>query len=191
MARNERVIVRPRSVMSGEGKRDRVAALLCAVVLLAACDTRSDPRAAVWTSPIAFDTASVTIYHDGDSVRLLTEIAASPQQQQFGLMVRPSLDSMSSMIFVYESEQDATRGFWMHRTLVPLDIAYIDSAGAIVSIREMAPCDVPDGQTCPSYLPGVPYWSALEVNQGFFAERGIGVGDTVKLQRSARDSGPR
>ncbi len=61
-------------------------------------------------------------------------------------------------------------------TLVPLSIACIVSEGRIVDIQDMKPLDDP-----PSYVSAKPARYALEVNQGFFEERGVKVGDRAEL----------
>ena len=147
------------------------------ILLLNACD-RTKPDA-VWVPPIPFDTTEVVVVGSGDSVRVKAEVAATSDQRAFGLMVRPRLDATSGMIFVYDSVQGADRGFWMYRTKIPLDIAFADSAGVIVSVRTMDPCDVEDRSACRTYAPDAPYWMALEVNRGFFAQHGIAAGDTI------------
>ena len=66
---------------------------------------------------------------------------------------------------------------------MPLAIAFIDSAGAIRKILEMTPC-ASDlyANACETYAPNVTYWSALEVNQGWFGKHGIVEGDTVRVE---------
>ena len=63
----------------------------------------------------------------------------------------------------------------MFNTLIPLDIAFIGEDGTIGNIVPMEPCTSPYPQWCPGYTAGVPFRTALEVNRGYFAERGIGV----------------
>ena len=79
------------------------------------------------------------------------------------------------MLFVFEGEQ--TLSFWMRDTLIPLSIAYIDAEGRIVDIQGMQPLD----EAPPHYVSAEPAQYALEVNQGFFEEWGVDVGDTVEL----------
>jgi uncharacterized membrane protein (UPF0127 family) len=115
-------------------------------------------------------------------VSLLVEVAATTPQQSFGLMERPSLDPSSGMVFQFDSVQAPDAGFWMYRTRMPLDIAFIDSAGTVVSILQMEPCEfdiVPSG--CRTYRPGAEYWSTLEVNRGWFEQNGIAVGARVRV----------
>lgn len=59
--------------------------------------------------------------------------------------------------------------------MIPLSIAYIDAEGRIVDIQDMQPLDeTPRPSAEPTQY-------ALEVNQGFFEERGVTVGDMVEL----------
>jgi uncharacterized membrane protein (UPF0127 family) len=81
------------------------------------------------------------------------------------------------MLFVYEVEQYLS--FWMKNTSIPLSIAFIDSKGRITDILDMKPFD--DEQ--PNYVSSGPVMYALEVNQGFFDERGVKVGDHAELPR--------
>lgn len=154
---------------------------LIAAAWIVACSEPEVP----WRSPIDFDTARVSVVGDGDTSRLRVEVARTEEQRGFGLMVRPELDTGSGMLFVYDSVQPSDAGFWMWRTRMPLDIAYMDSTGRIVSIRQMAPCESPYAEDCPQYSPGSGYRSALEVNQGWFAEHGFGVGDRVVVDSMA------
>jgi uncharacterized membrane protein (UPF0127 family) len=65
----------------------------------------------------------------------------------------------------------------MKDTLIPLSIAFIDDENRIISIQDMDPCTE---DPCPGFAPKQPYWAALEVNQGAFAEWGVEVGDVVR-----------
>lgn len=131
---------------------------------------------------MAFDSARVRLVAKRDTLDLRVELAVSPTQKQMGLMERPSLAEGAGMLFVYDSTQASDAGFWMYRTRIPLDIAFLDSAGVIRSVRAMTPCltDIPTG--CRTYTPDVPYRLALEVPAGYFEKHGIGVGDTVLLR---------
>ncbi|TGN42039.1 DUF192 domain-containing protein [Marinobacter confluentis] len=113
------------------------------------------------------------------------EIATSPAQRSQGLMSRPSLDADSGMLFVYRNERDPEDSFWMYRTLIPLDIAYLDQDGTIRAIHQMDPCPAEKGRNCPRYPAGVPYYYALEMNQGYFQNRGLSAGDRLLRGSSA------
>ena len=108
-------------------KIPRILVTVVGSVLCAACAEQEAP----WAPPVAFDTARVMIRGGPDSVGLLVEVSRTAAQQSFGLMSRPSLDPESGMIFLYDSAQAGSSGYWMFRTKMPLDIAFMDSAGAI------------------------------------------------------------
>lgn len=111
----------------------------------------------------------------GERVPVEVDIADTDAERQTGLMGQNVLPENAGMLFVFEGEQ--TLSFWMRDTLIPLSIAYIDAEGRIVDIQDMQPLDdVP-----PHYVSAEPAQYALEVNQGFFEERGVVVGDTVEL----------
>jgi uncharacterized membrane protein (UPF0127 family) len=115
------------------------------------------------------------------SVRV--EVAERDDQRVYGLMERTSLDDDAGMVFLYDDVQGAESGFWMYRTRIALDIAFFDSAGRIVAIRQMEPCASPNPDHCPPYSPGQSYTGALEVNHGWFARHGVTVGDHIVLER--------
>ena len=115
----------------------------------------------------------------GMAYDLTVEIARTPEERRIGLMDRDSLAPKRGMLFVFREDRPANSGFWMYRTLIPLDIAYLDAAGTIVSIRNMNPCPPSRGTNCPSYEPGAEYRYALEVNIGYFEDRDILVGGKV------------
>jgi uncharacterized membrane protein (UPF0127 family) len=90
-------------------------------------------------------------------------------------MERTELDENAGMLFVFDRE--APRSFWMRNTLIPLSIAYIASDGRIVDIQDMQPLDeAPHPSAAPAQY-------ALEVNQGFFEDNGVEVGDRAQLPR--------
>lgn len=162
--------------------------LLIALAALAACGE----SAPAYVSPVEFDTARAVIRTpSGDSVPLLLEVARSERQHQFGLMARPGLDPMSGMVFLYPADQPDSAGFWMWRTRMPLDIAFMDSAGVILTTFTMQPCSTDMyADVCmreaAGYVPGVPYRSALEVNAGFFAKHAVAKGARLEIAAPAR-----
>src|SRR5215210_2053596 len=135
------------------------------------------------TAPSAPDrSATVAITSsDGTRTEVEVEIADDDAERQRGLMERTALAENAGMLFVFDREQALS--FWMRNTLIPLSIAYIDSEGRIVDIQDMQPLD----ET--SHPSAEPAQYALEVNQGFFAERGIEVGDEVELPNPRGGSG--
>jgi uncharacterized protein len=110
---------------------------------------------------------------DATSQTVNVEIASTPQQRQQGLMWRQELDPDWGMLFIFPGLSGG--GFWMRNTYVPLDIAYIGADGTVLEIRAAKPLD----ETI--LTPARPYRYVLEVNQGWFAEHGLGVGSKLTL----------
>jgi uncharacterized membrane protein (UPF0127 family) len=168
-----------------------VAMVIClyAIAAVPACDSsNSADRAEENSDPVmAFDTGSVQIETAADTFHLTVEIAERDDQKVHGLMERLRLPETSGMLFLYSELQDSSSGFWMFRTRIPLDIAYLGDNGQILSIAAMEPCSSPYTQSCMMYAAGVRYCAALEVNRGFFTRRRIGLGDRVVLNRKAAE----
>jgi uncharacterized membrane protein (UPF0127 family) len=119
---------------------------------------------------------TVTIHASrGEEVRVRVEIADDDFERARGLMYRTALAEDRGMLFVFDEEQQLS--FWMRNTLIPLSIAFMDSKGRIVDIQDMKPLD----DDPPHYVSAEPARYALEVNQGFFEERGVKVGDRADL----------
>ncbi len=125
------------------------------------------------------DSRSVATIDTGEGqVRVDVELAETAEERRQGLSGRETLAADAGMLFLYSDEHRG--GFWMKDTLIPLSIAFLDAGGAILAILDMEPCAA---DPCPTYDPGVGYWSALEVNQGAFSEWGVEPGDVVVLNR--------
>ncbi|GHB19368.1 DUF192 domain-containing protein [Salinicola rhizosphaerae] len=116
----------------------------------------------------------------GDHV-LEVEIARTAQERSRGLMERDRLAADAGMLFLYETDQPASSAYWMYRTRIPLDIAFVDDQGVIRSLKTMAPCRSTTPSECPAYPSGAAFRAALETNAGYFDEHGIGVGDRIEL----------
>jgi uncharacterized protein len=161
----------------------RVAGLGLLALLAVACGGDDDAASAgeQYRNLLPYDTARVRVATAADTTTLVVELAESGEQQTLGLMERRALADSAGMLFVYPATQPATSAFWMFRTRIPLDIAFVDSAGVIRSIVAMEPCASDLAAGCPSYPANAPYRAALEVNRGWFARRGVRVGDRLLL----------
>jgi uncharacterized membrane protein (UPF0127 family) len=126
-----------------------------------------------------FDEVAVTVAPAGGgelrSWCLLAAIRAA--QRARGLMQVTDLQGYSGMAFIYDT--DVSNSFYMRNTPTPLSIAWIDSAGRVVSTADMAPCE--DREGCPLYPPAGPYRTAIEVFQGGLDDLGITEGATVSV----------
>jgi uncharacterized protein len=103
--------------------------------------------------------------------RITAEMANTPDTRQIGLMHRDSLAENRGMVFVFDF--DATHCMWMRNTLIPLSVAFLDAEGVILNIEDMAP------QTEANHCAARPARYALEMNQGWFAQRGLNAGDRI------------
>lgn len=112
---------------------------------------------------------------------LRVEVARTAAQRARGLMERDALPAEAGMLFLYDSEQSGSNAYWMYKTRIPLDIAFIDSQGIIRSLRTMSPCHSTSSRECPVYPAGASFRAALETNAGYFAAHGIVVGDRIEL----------
>lgn len=128
---------------------------------------------------VSFDTTTIRWEREAGAVPMTVELAETETQRQYGLMDRSSLPADRGMLFAYPAAQDSTQGFWMYRTLIPLDIAFLDAENRVVAILSMAPCESPNPRVCRIYSPGVPFHGAVEANPGWFAAHGVGVGDRM------------
>ncbi len=108
----------------------------------------------------------------GARAAFTVEIAVSEEEIRQGLMGRTSLADDAGMLFVFENARE--RAFWMHNTLISLDILFVDEDGKIVKIYENARPQ--DDTPLPS---GAPVLGALEIRGGRAAALGIRAGDTV------------
>lgn len=156
--------------------------LLVLGLTLPSCGRDQSPGADAADTPLlVFDTVALRIATASDTLPLRAELAVTDEQRAMGLMERSALPADAGMLFWFQEPQPDSTGFWMFRTRIPLDIAYLGPEGEIRSIRAMEPCTSPDPRWCPSYPAGAEYRAALEVNRGFFERHGIGVGDRVLL----------
>ena len=147
-----------------------------------ACSSEPVEDAGEYERVMAFDSARVRLASPSDTLQLRLELAVTAEQKTMGLMERRRLADDAGMLFVYDSTQPPDAGFCMYRTRIPLDIAFLDSAGVIRAIRAMVPCPATIAQGCPTYAPETPYQYALEVNAGYFARHGVGIGYSLLLQ---------
>ena len=99
-------------------------------------------------------------------VHLITaELAATDASRMLGLMYRNALAGNHGMLFDFE--QHAMHCMWMRNTLIPLSVAFIEDDGTIVNVEDMAP------QTENSHCARKAVRWALEMDKGWFAQRGI------------------
>ncbi len=96
---------------------------------------------------------------------IVAEVAESADERATGLMFRKEMAPNAGMLFAFPAP--FAHCFWMRNTMLPLSIAFIADDGTVVNIEDMAP------QTTDSHCAAKPVRYALEMNQGWFAKRGI------------------
>lgn len=99
------------------------------------------------------------------------QLALTPEQRQIGLMLRKDMPQHEGMLFVFE--QPSQQCFWMKNTLLPLTAAFVTDDGTIVNLADMKP------QTMDSHCSAQPVRYVLEMNQGWFAKKGIKAGSRL------------
>ena len=99
---------------------------------------------------------------------LQVHVARSDEERAQGLMFRRHLPEDEGMLFMCDDCE--VQSFWMKDTSLPLSIAFLDEDGTILKIADLEPHDL-EGESS-----GHPVRFVLEVNQGWFEERGIGPG---------------
>lgn len=98
-------------------------------------------------------------------------VARNKADRALGLMHRRDMPQNEGMLFICD-EPDEQR-FWMKDTPLPLSIAFIEDDGTICRIADLQP------NCLAAECSGQPVRYILEVNQGWFAEHGIGPGTRV------------
>lgn len=108
----------------------------------------------------------------GEKVTL--EVAATGTALERGLQGRTALPENAGMLFVLPDA--ALRCLWMKDTVLPLSAAYLDAAGAVVTLVDMAPLSPKFhcGAASARYV--------LEMNRGWFMRHGVAVGARVDLK---------
>ncbi len=120
----------------------------------------------------------VTFLSKDDRRRLAkieVEVAKDTTKRQQGLMYRSYMDEDKGMIFIFERED--MQAFWMKNTILPLDILFIDSKGAINAIHKST---TPYSEkSLPSKLKSQ---FVVEVNAGYCDRHGIKEGDLIEYK---------
>ena len=93
------------------------------------------------------------------------EVAADYSTRGRGLMFRKSLAPNGGMLFIFDAPE--IHCMWMKNTYIALSVAFLDAQGAIINIADMQP------HSEQSHCAARPALYALEMNRGWFAQRGI------------------
>ncbi len=113
----------------------------------------------------------------GDAT-LNVEVVCTRQKREQGLQHRTDLPVDQGMLFVFPGKKSLA--FWMKDTLIPLDIAFIDSEGRLFQIEAMKPLSlrpVRSQKKCAL---------ALEVSHGWFQSKGIALDTTMLIPEAVK-----
>ena len=103
--------------------------------------------------------------------QISAQVAQTSNQRSTGLMFRKDMPQTEGMLFIFE--QPGMQCFWMKNTLLPLTAAFVADNGEIVNLVDMKPhSEAPHCSTKP-----VRY--VLEMNQGWFAKKGVKAGSKL------------
>lgn len=164
-----------------------LVALLALALWAAACDAGTS------SAPSAPEAAAgpLNVRAEIAGRRFDLELAADPVSRHRGLGGRSRVPEHTGMLFAFRSE--APRTFVMRDCPIPIDVAFLDSEGRVVSVHTMpvepprAPHETPFAYEArlPGYSSGAPARYAVEVAGGTFRELGLRPGDRVEFDRAA------
>lgn len=100
----------------------------------------------------------------------------SKTQEGMMFLTDAEVKENQGMIFAFKESRDT--GFWMHNTLIPLDIIYIDSTKTVVDI------EAGKKEDDTSLTPNKKYQYVLELKQGQASKNGIKIGSTLNIPTS-------
>lgn len=103
--------------------------------------------------------------------RIDAEVAATPELRSQGLMHRKSMGVNQGMLFAFDHKDRYC--MWMRNTLIPLSVAFLSEDGSIINIEDMQP------QTENNHCASAPAAFALEMNLGWFAQKGLKPGAKI------------
>lgn len=103
--------------------------------------------------------------------RIRAEVAYTDAMRQQGLMHRRVMAPQDGMLFVFKQSERFC--MWMKNTYLPLSVAFLDETGTVLNVEDMVP------QTEASHCAAKPARYALEMNLGWFGQRGLRAGSKI------------
>ena len=151
------------------------AGLLCATLAVAGHAARAQDSEPTAAQPTLKQQPLTITGQDGKPHPFTVEIAATPREQQVGLMYRREIPPQTGMLFVWPQPQESA--MWMEHCPVPEDMVFIGPDNRILHIAE---------NTVPFSLANVSSGglakATLELQGGITEKLGISVGDLVSNQ---------
>jgi uncharacterized protein len=130
------------------------------------------------TGPTRPQSLPLSAYTVINQQRIELEVAQTPEQQEIGLMFRPSLAPNRGMLFPFSPPRPVA--FWMKNCLISLDMVFIRNERVIAISANVPPCRK---DPCPSYGPAAraSVDHVLELAGGRAAQLGLKVGDSITI----------
>jgi uncharacterized membrane protein (UPF0127 family) len=144
---------------------------------------------AALAQPLAQEREIAVVTIAGERFEL--EVARDPATQFRGLGGRTHIARDGGMLFVFPYPH--ATAFVMRDCPIPIDVAFLDAEGRVISIHEMKP-EPPrsEGESASAYESrlkqypsGLPAWFAIETEGGRMRELGLRGGDRVEIDREA------
>jgi uncharacterized membrane protein (UPF0127 family) len=153
------------------------AALISIVLVVTACerDNTTTPPTTPPPHPAQPDTRPVVRFGDGSAALVHVEVVDTEPKIERGLMYRQNLPPDDGMLFLLGVEKDWK--FWMHNTLVALDIVFITRDLKVAGVSANA-----EPQTDTLRTVGAPSLYVVEVNAGWCAAHHVTAGTAVHFE---------
>jgi uncharacterized membrane protein (UPF0127 family) len=135
-------------------KNTLIALLICANLAMGFAHAQDGPQTRLQRTQISAGIHQMDI-----------QLAITPEQHAIGLMYRKDMAQHEGMLFIFPVASQQC--FWMKNTFLPLTAAFVADDGTIVNMEDMKP------QTTESHCSTKPVRFVLEMNQGWFAKKGI------------------
>ena len=162
-------------------RRSLLAAPMLAALALTPCLARAQAGPTAAQPELPREKLAI-VTRDGQAHEFQVEMATTPQEQETGLMFRPSVPEDGGMLFDWGTVRDSS--MWMRNCPVAEDMLFLDPDGSVHHIAE---------NTTPQSLAiipsGGPVRATLELAAGTAARLHIRVGDKVR-QRIFGNAGP-
>lgn len=126
------------------------------------------------------DLKTVMIKVNGHPIKAWVMDTDSKRQEGMMFLKDGEVKAEEGMLFLFPTDNDANHGFWMHNTLIPLDIIYIDAAGKVVSIANGKPKDDT------TLKPEAAYRNVVELKGGEAAKLGVKKGSRVEIPKDLK-----
>lgn len=150
--------------------------ILTGLFAFAACrNTPPEPSTRVEPEAVNRPTRPTVVLHTqhGD-LNVEVEVARTPAVRNRGLMYRREMAEDHGMIFMFP--QPDHQVFWMHNTILPLDMVFIRADRTILGIVQNARPETDDQREVPGDSQFV-----LELNGGYANRHHLAAGDRVEF----------